>query len=135
MIYVIGGITGSGKTKQLIEMANESVQSAKGTVVFISDGNQYMYDLKRDIRHIDAKEYQINGPKMFFGFLSGIAAQDFDLECIYIDNFLKIVGHPLESLEGLFKDLQEFSKKANIRIIISASYSEDEPEFIKKYLM
>lgn len=135
MIYVIGGNTGTGKTKQLIEMANEFLQSAKGTVVFVSDGNQYMYDLKRDIRHIDAREYHISGPKMFFGFLSGIAAQDFDLECIYIDNFLRIVGHPLASLEGLFQDLEEFSKKANIRIVLSASYAEDEPEFIKKFLI
>lgn len=135
MIHVLCGETGTGKSKKIIEMANASMKDAKGTIVFIATGNQYMYDLKRDIRHIDAAEYHIEGPKMFFGFLSGIAAQDFDLEYLYIDNFLSIVQHPLDSLEGLFKDMEEFSQQANIKLVISASSDTAEiPAFLRPYM-
>ncbi len=135
MIHMICGETGTGKSKQIIDMANESMEKAKGTVVFVTSGNQYMYDLKRDIRHIDATEYHIKGPKMFFGFLSGLAAQDFDLEYLYVDNFLKIIGHPMQELEGLFQDLEVFAEKSGITLIISASHEEDAPAFIQKYLL
>ncbi|MDD4074971.1 MAG: hypothetical protein PHC80_02660 [Eubacteriales bacterium] len=135
MIHVLCGETGTGKSKKIIDMANASIKDAKGTIVFIASGNQYMYDLKRDIRHIDADEYHIEGPKMFFGFLSGIAAQDFDLEYLYIDNFLSIVQHPLDSLEGLFKDMEDFSKRANIKLFISASSDTAEtPAFLLPYM-
>ncbi len=134
MIHMICGETGIGKSKQIIDMANSTVEKAKGNIVFVSLGNQYMYDLKRDIRHIDVMEYQIQGPKMFFGFLSGLAAQDFDLEYIYVDNFLKIVGHPLDDLEGLFEDLEAFTNKAEVKLIITASHEEEIPDFIKKHM-
>ena len=39
---------------------------------------------------------------MFFGFLSGLVAQDYDLEIIYIDGFLKIVQYDLDKLEEFF---------------------------------
>ena len=95
MIRVIFGEKGAGKTKRIIDMANESIKTAKGSIVFIDDDNQYMFELKHSIRFVDASEFHIDGPKMFYGFLSGIAAQDFDLEYLFIDGFLKIVHHPV----------------------------------------
>lgn len=135
MIRVIFAETGAGKTKQIIDMANESLKSAKGSIVFIDSDNQYMYGLKRDIRFVDASEYRIDGPKMFFGFLSGIAAQDFDLEYLYIDGFLKIVHHSLDTLNGLFRELEAFAERMDIKVIISISGETHElPEFIKPFV-
>lgn len=134
MIRVLCGETGAGKSKQIIEMANASIKEAKGSIVFVADGSQYMYDLKRDIRHVDAQEYHIEGPKMFFGFVSGIAAQDFDLELLYIDGFLKIVKHPLESLEALFGEMQEFTERRGITLVLCISADADAvPAFLKPY--
>lgn len=134
MIRVIFGQRGAGKTKRIIEMANESIATAKGSIVFIDDDSQYMFDLKNTIRFIDASEYHIDGPKMFFGFLSGIAAQDFDLEYLYIDGFLKIVRHPLDSLEGLFKEMADFAERTDVKLVISISGKGEElPDFIKQY--
>lgn len=136
MIRVLCGETGAGKSKQIIEMANASMGKAKGSIVFVADGSQYMYDLKRDIRHVDAQEYHIEGPKMFFGFISGIAAQDFDLEILYIDGFLKIVKHPLESLEGLFEQMQAFTERREIELVLCISADEDSaPAFLKAYII
>lgn len=117
-------------------MANNSLTTANGSIVYIDGNNQYMFDLKNRIRFIDASEYHIDGPKMFFGFLSGIAAQDFDLEYIFIDGFLKIVRHELDTLEGLFLDLEQFTEKRDIKIIISISGKSDQvPEFMHKYIV
>lgn len=136
MIRVIFDEKGAGKTKRIIDMANESIKTAKGSIVFIDDDNQYMFELKHSIRFVDASEFHIDGPKMFYGFLSGIAAQDFDLEYLFIDGFLKIVHHPLETLEGLFTELEKFSDRTDVKLIISISgNAADAPEFIKPYMV
>ena len=135
MIRVIFGEKGAGKTKRIIDMANESIKTAKGSIVFIDD-DKYMFELKHSIRFVDASEFHIDGPKMFYGFLSGIAAQDFDLEYLFIDGFLKIVHHPLETLEGLFTELEKFSDRTDVKLIISISgNAADAPEFIKPYMV
>lgn len=136
MIRIIFGEKGAGKTKRIINMANDSVQDSKGSLVFIDDGNQYMFDLKHEIRFIDASEFEIDGPKMFYGFLCGIAAQDFDLEYIFIDGFLKIVHHDLDTLEGLFDHLRTFSDKSGVKVVISINGDpEDIPSFIREYVV
>ena len=45
MIQIIAGEKGVGKTKRLIEMANEAGKTSNGHVVFIDDDNRHMYDL------------------------------------------------------------------------------------------
>ena len=135
MIQVIFGEKGAGKTKKILDMANESTHTAKGSIVFVAEDGQYMFGLKRDIRFVDASSFHIDGPKMFYGFLCGLAAQDFDLENIYIDGFLKIVRHPLETLESMFAELDAFSKRSGINIIISVSGEPCcIPEFLKQYI-
>ncbi|MBQ3552284.1 MAG: ATP-binding protein [Clostridia bacterium] len=134
MIKIIHGAKGTGKTMRMFTLANESASSAKGNCVFIASGKNATYNLKHAIRFIDVTEYGINGPKMFAGFLSGIAAQDFDLEYIFIDGFTKIVNHPLDTLEQFFEYLDVFSKNCNIKLIISISVQDGEfPDYLKKY--
>ena len=68
MIRVIFGEKGAGKTKRIIDMANESIKTAKGSIVFIDDDNQYMFELKHSIRFVDASEFHIDGPNCGTGF-------------------------------------------------------------------
>lgn len=134
LIQIIHGAKGTGKTLRMFTLANESADSAKGNCVFVASGKNATYNLKHAIRFIDATEYGIRGPKMFAGFLFGIAAQDFDLEYIFIDGFTKIVGHPLCELEQLFEYLDAFSEKRDIKLIISISAEDSEfPDYLKKY--
>ena len=136
MIRVIFGEKGAGKTKQIIDMANEMVKESTGSMVFVDDDSRYMFDLKHEIRFVDASEYGIDSPKMFYGFVCGLAAQDYDLEAVFIDGFLKIVKYPLDALEELFTHLDAFSKKFDVNITISVSGNPAKtPEFIKKYLV
>lgn len=136
MVQVIFGEKGAGKTKRIISIANECIKEADGSIVFIDHDSKYMYDLKRDIRFVNASDYRIDGPKMFFGFICGIAAQDFDLENLFIDGFRKIVHHELATLEGLFADLVEFSERRGIRIIVSINCRPDEaPDFLRALVL
>ena len=64
--------------------------------IFIDDDTSYIYDLSTKARFINASDYGITTPKMLYGFLCGLAASDFDLENIYIDGLLRIIGR----LEG-----------------------------------
>ena len=61
---------------------------------------------------------------------------DFDLEDIFIDGFMKIVHHPLDTLEELFKGMDEFANRCNVKLILSITGSEESaPEFLKPYIM
>ncbi len=135
MIRVIVGRKGAGKTKRIIDMANETIKTSHGSVLFIDDDSKYMFDLKHEIRFIDASEYEIDGPKMFYGFLCGLAAQDFDLEYMFIDGFLKIVHHELDTLEGLFEHVETFAQRRGINVIISINGDPDNvPDFLQKHI-
>ncbi len=136
MIGVIFGEKGTGKTKQILEMANKSVQTAKGNIIFIDDDNGYMYDLSTKARFINASEYSITTPKMLYGFLCGLAAGDFDLETIYIDGLLSIIHHSLDTLEGLFTELKQFSDKFSVNVIMSITGNKQTtPDFLKDFVL
>lgn len=132
LIGVIFGEKGTGKTKQLLDMANAAVLEAKGNVIFIDSDNSYMYDLSTKARFINATEYGVTTPKMLYGFLCGLAAGDFDLETIFIDGLLSIVHHSLDTLEGLFDELRAFSDKHGVNVILSMDGSADTvPAFLR----
>lgn len=136
MIQVIYGGKGSGKTKRILELANEISQQSKGSIVFIDNNQNCIHDLQRDVRFIDANEYGIISPKVFTGFIFGIAAQDFDLEYIFVDSFLKLVKHSLFELEDMFKKLNDFTNGRDIKLVISISGEDsDAPDYIKQYMI
>jgi hypothetical protein len=136
LIRILFGEKGTGKTKRLITLANEALTQAKGSVLFIDNNTQYMYEVKRDIRFIDASVFNIDGPKMFYGFVCGLAAQDYDLEHLFIDAFLNIVHHDLDTLEGLFAQLKKFAEDRSITITLSVSGNPGNvPAFMREMII
>ncbi|MBR3298854.1 MAG: hypothetical protein IKI64_06565 [Clostridia bacterium] len=135
MVSILFGSKGMGKSRRLIEMANDAYTQRGENSVFIDNDDDRMYLLDRGIRFINASEYTIDGPKMFSGFISGIAAQDFDLQRIYINSFMKIVKHPVESLELMFCFLSEFSDRMSVDLVISISSEDEPPEFLRAFII
>ena len=132
MVQVILGEKGTGKTKRILDLANSTVKTAKGSVIFIDDDNRYMFDLNHSIRFINATVYGVESPKRLYGFLCGLAASDFDLEYVFIDRFLSIIKHDLDSLEEFFSQLDSYTKQSKITVILSVSGSAaDLPPFMK----
>ena len=134
MIQIIFGKKGSGKTKRILDMANASVNEAKGNFLFVDDDRRYTLSLKPQVRFIDASEYAVKGVEPFYGFLAGILAGNYDISVVYIDAFLKLVNATEEQLIAFFAKLERLVESANCDIVIS--YSEDTanvPECIRKY--
>ena len=137
MIQVILGGKGSGKTKVLLDMTNNALKAENGNIIFIDDDKRYMYDLRHEIRFVDASNYSAASKcnaDSFLAFLSGMLAADFDASLIAIDAFKKLVVTPLAELEGFFAELDKLSASHNCNFVLSISAPEEEvPEFIKQY--
>lgn len=135
MIKIIYGPKGTGKTKQLIDAANTAAEEAKGLSVFITDNKRCMYDVHRNIRFIDVKDWAIAGEEALCGFVKGVAACNNDHEYIYIDGVSRISGKGIAELAGIFYMLEKISNENDITITITCSCTEAElPDFVKKYL-
>ena len=134
MIKLVYGPKGAGKTKQLIDAENTEAQIAKGLSVFITDTKRDMYDLAREIRFIDVKDWVIAGEESLCGFVKGVAACNSDHEFIYIDGIARIAGKELKDLAGIFYMLEKISNDNGIVITITCSCAkEDLPDFVAKY--
>jgi len=134
MIQVIYGTKGSGKTKRILDLANKTVEEQHGDVVFVDDDNRYMFDLRHEVRFVNAGEYGMRSADMFYGFLCGMLAQNFDMKVVVIDAFLKLTKTPIAEMGWFFERLDEYSKAHGIDFVLSISLDEaDMPEFVKPY--
>jgi thymidine kinase len=135
MVKVIYGTKGAGKTKTLIDTANQLVEESTGDVVFIDDSNQLMYDLKHKIRFINISEFPVSCSRGFAGFICGLIAEDYDINGIFIDGLTYILKQKIETLQELFEDIKEISKKYNIMFYFSINGDpETMPEFLKEFI-
>lgn len=133
MIKVFYGKKGTGKTKHMLENANEIVVEAKGNVVYIDDSNEQLMKLAREIRFVNVMDYPVKGTDAFLGFICGIASQNYDIETIFIDGLNYIVGDA--GLEAFFKGLETLEKQNNLGFFISINGDENNvPAFIKKFI-
>jgi len=141
MIRVILGDKGSGKTKRLIDMTNEALKSEHGNIIFIDDDKRYMYDLRHEIRFVDASEYPVAykcNASEFLAFVCGMLSADFDLSLIAVDAFKKLVKTELnsEEMRDFFEQLEKLSASHKCAFVLSVSgASEEIPEYISKYAM
>ena len=72
MIQIIAGKKGSGKTKRLIDMTNQTAHDSDHDVLFLDDDNRYMFDIDHKVRFINAGEYHVHTAEMFLGFICGM---------------------------------------------------------------
>ena len=57
MVNLITGPRGSGKTQQMIDLANEKVKTSSGNVVFIKRSSKDTYSVDFNIRVIKMADY------------------------------------------------------------------------------
>lgn len=136
MIQLIYAKKGSGKTKRLIDLANAELNSTKGDVVFIDDDKRYMYDVAHQARFVDVKDFSIESGEALYGMLCGMVSQNYDIEAVFIDAFLKIVRQDVTEIEALIQKIDALSEKNDFKavIIISADPAAA-PEFLKPYII
>ena len=127
MVKLLLGHKGSGKTKQMIDLANESVESSKGSVIFINKNHRLMYDLRYKIRVICMEDFEhITNCDEYIGFLYGIISLDHDIETIYIDSILKHADFSLGDLPEFVERLKDISKNYGMDFVVSVSAEKEE---------
>lgn len=127
MVKLLVGHKGTGKTKQMIDLANNQVENSNGSIIFINKNSRLMYDLKYRIRVVCMEEYEhITNSDEYIGFIYGIISSDHDIETIFIDSILKHADFSLGDLPEFLTRLKNISKNYGMDFVVSLSAEKEE---------
>lgn len=127
MVKLLIGHKGTGKTKQMITLANEQVEHSDGSIIFINKNARLTYDLKYRIRVVCMEDFEhITNADEYIGFLYGIISSDHDIETIYIDSILKHADFSLGDIPEFLERLSDISKNYGMDFVVSLSAEKEE---------
>lgn len=126
MVYLITGPRGSGKTQQMIELANEKVKTSNGNVVLIKKSHRDTSSVNFNIRAICMADYSdITTLEELIGFLYGMVAGNHDIETIFIDGVLKQADISIDSFPVFMQKIDKIAKANHIEFYLSISLEAD----------
>ncbi|GAU79445.1 hypothetical protein [Fusibacter sp. 3D3] len=134
MVTLIAGKKGTGKSKEIVKMANDMVAQVKGDAIFIDDDNRAMYDLLHELRFINIKEFPIETGEEFLGFICGLISNNYDIQKIFIDGILNCVKIEPDRLPAWFKKIEDISTAFSVDFIITMNYELPLPEALQNYM-
>jgi hypothetical protein len=135
MVKIITGGKGSGKTKKLIEMINESSKNTNGYVVTIDRGDKLRYDISTSVRLVDMVYYNIYSFESFYGLVAGLVAGNYDIKNIYVDSILKVGGNDYDALMALFSKIDKLTKD-EVEVVFTVSDEiKNLPQNMTKYII
>ena len=136
MVQILAGEKGEGKTKILIDLANESVSTSDGDVIYIDDDKRHIYDLNHKIRFVEVSEFPLANYRELIGFIYGIFSQNSDITKVFVDGIFKIVqslGN--EDLIKLVARLDSMSKAYNVDFVLAGNVDPAElPTEVEQYI-
>ncbi|MCL1883435.1 MAG: hypothetical protein FWF81_06775 [Defluviitaleaceae bacterium] len=139
MVKFMAGMKGEGKTRKLIDMANENAKVTDGTLVYIDDDKRHIFDLHREIRFVEAGKGDLANYCEFIGFILGILSQNSDIKHIYVDGLNNVIEKEAVTNESLVKLKNRFDslvKTNQVAFTISVHCDRDSlPEEIKSALV
>ena len=127
MVKLLVGHKGSGKTKQMIEMANDQMATSDGHIIFINKEYRSSYDLSHDIRVIFMDDFpHITNSDEYIGFIYGIISSDHDIDTIYVDGQLKHADVSLGNLPEFIERIKKISEHYGPNFVVSLSAAKEE---------
>ncbi len=127
MVKLLVGHKGTGKTKKMVDMANDDLAQKDGSVVFIIKDDRLKHDLDYNIRMIVMDEYEyVNNIDEYIGFICGIMSSNHDIEVIFIDSILKHADISMRDLPEFLRRLQVISEKSSIDFVVSITADLEE---------
>ncbi|MCL2493566.1 MAG: hypothetical protein FWF33_05950 [Clostridiales bacterium] len=127
LVSLIVGHKGTGKTKMMIDLANDRAAKSNGHVVFVNKNHRLMYDLIHEIRVVCMEDYEeITNSDEYIGFLYGIISSDHDIDAIFIDSILKHANVNKEDIPEFLARLKVISEQHGIDFVVSLSADLDE---------
>lgn len=132
MVQLITGEKGEGKTKKMLDCVHEAIKTATGNLVYLDKSSQNIHELDNKVRLINVSEYPIQNTDQFLGFVCGICSQDYDLEGMYLDGFLKIARLEGKDITEALMQLNKISDQFKVKMVLSVSLSREQlPEFAR----
>ncbi|MDR0248572.1 MAG: hypothetical protein LBI44_02770 [Oscillospiraceae bacterium] len=130
------GSKGSGKTKQMIDMVNGTVERTDGAVVCLEHGKSLTFDVAYGARLIDTSPYDIRSYQVLRGFITGLYAGNYDIGDIFIDSLLKVAGNSdMEECGKFLSWCERFGETYGISFTVSISApAESAAESVRKYI-
>jgi len=120
MISLFAGAKGEGKTKNLIRLANERLETTDGYIVFMDDNKRNMHEIHRSIRLVDTSEYPLSNYREFVAFVYGMLSQNSDIQEIFIDGLSGMIENlPNEDLSSVMAELSKVSIENNVEFFIT----------------
>ena len=134
MIKLICGEKGSGKTKKILDLANDTANTSKGTVVFLDKDDSHKLALSYKVRLNDMSEYHIASDNELVAFIKGMLATNYDITDIFVDGIVKITGHSVDELGTFFACLDRTIKNRDVSVILTISRDPAKlPEFLASF--
>ncbi|MCL2528538.1 MAG: hypothetical protein FWE42_08995 [Defluviitaleaceae bacterium] len=132
-VLFMAGLKGEGKTRKLIDMANNEAKTTDGHLVFIDDDKRHIHDVHRDIRFVETGKGLLSNYREFTGFILGILSQNSDIQHIYVDGLNNIIETvDIEALLKLQARLESIAKVDEVNFTISVNWDKESlPEGIK----
>ena len=136
MVKLIMAATGSGKTKNIIDLVNEAAAQEPGSIVCIAQGNQLNFDISHKARLINVQDYSVSNYSSLLGFVAGIHAGNYDITKIFIDSLYKVAcDDKPEDADQFILALDEFSSKHSVEFTVALSGdAASASDVMKKYL-
>lgn len=131
MIKLIYGEKGTGKTKIILDSVNDTVKSAKGNVVLISQKRGYSANIDFGVRCVYTEDYTVRGIDGFIGFIDGLMAGNSDIEYLFIDGIARIADCAVEDLEGFIAEAKKLTNEYGVKFVLTISCSKEKlPAFL-----
>ena len=124
MLELIIGAKGNGKTRKMVEKANNESKRTSGSIIYIDKSNKHMYELSNVIRLINLHEYDILSMDAFMGFIQGLISSNHNLTHIFLDNFMMMCNIGPEKLNDALDEINRISEKYNVTFVISTAVEE-----------
>jgi len=136
MVQLIIGEKGEGKTKKMLDYVHEAMKTATGNLVYLDKSSRNIHELDNKVRLINVSEYPIQNTDQFIGFICGICSQDYDLEAMYLDGFLKIARLEGQDVSDALTQLNKISDQFKVKMVLSITLSKEElPEFARSQVI
>ena len=135
MVKLIMGLSGSGKTKTLIDLVHTAIKEEHGDIVCIEKSQHLTYDIPYQARLIRTDDYGVKGNVMLLGFLCGLHAGNYDITHFFIDDLNKILDdRSNEALSRFLTQLEAFGARENVDFTITINADPEKAgEGLRKY--
>ena len=134
MIKLITGKKGTGKTKILIDMINDSVSTTNGCLVCIEKGETLRSSISYKVRWCGVEQFNISVYDAFYGFLAGMLAGNYDIKEIFVVGIIKIGGADLNELGVMLDKLQTLTGSDTTIVFTISADNAELPASVTKFL-